>query len=67
MNRVSIREYAKAYNVEVVGPLRRISISGRTLRDQDGTPYRLYVDDAMNEYTINRNGICIITVDGNVI
>lgn len=64
---MSIREYAKMHGVKVVGPLRRINAPGRILRDQDGTPYRLYVDDAMNEFTINRNGICIVTADGCVI
>ena len=61
---MTIREYARKYNVEVVGLLRRIPYSGQ---DPDGTPYRLYVDNAGNEYTINRNGVCIVTSDGNVI
>ena len=61
---MTIREYAKQYNVEVIGNLHRIPCDRR---DPDGTPYQLYVDDAGNEYTVNRNGICIVTADGNVI
>ena len=65
---MTIREYAKANHVDIVGPLRRVTPPYRKLKDPDGTPYRLYVDNAGNEYTINRkNGICIITADGCVI
>jgi len=62
---MSIREYAKAHNHTVVGKLLRMPKYDGI--DQDGTPYRFYIDYAGNEYTINRNGICITTADGNVI
>ena len=62
---MTIREYANLRQVEVIGRLTRVPEHDG--RDWDGTPYRFYVDDAGNEYTINSNGICIVTVDGNVI
>ncbi|MBP5411202.1 MAG: hypothetical protein J6Y26_04735 [Lachnospiraceae bacterium] len=62
---MSIREYAKVHHVEVVG--RLIRHPDKEGRDQDGTPYRMYTDEIGNEYTINRNGICIVTADDCVI
>ena len=62
---MTIREYAKAHNHQIVGKLRRIpQYDGR---DNDGTKYRSYFDDADNWYTINRNGCHISTCDGYVI
>ena len=62
---MSIREYAKAHNHQVVGNLvRQPEHDGK---DPDGTPYRFYMDAILNEYTINKNGVCIVTADGNVI
>ena len=64
----AIREYAKAHNHKVVGKLHRVQLGKTTdsYRDPDGTPFKLYMDDAYNEYTVNRNGVCITTVDGCV-
>lgn len=62
---MTIRKYAKAHHHKVVGKLRRVTPL-KSNRDQDGTPYRIYIDEANNEYTVNRNGVCIVTVDGNV-
>lgn len=62
---MSIREYAKAHNHQVVGKLVRKPEYEE--RDPDGTPFRFYVDDVGNEYSINRNGICIVTIDEDVI
>lgn len=62
---MTIREYAKAHNQEVVGKLKRIpAYDGR---DPNGERYRFYIDEANNEYTINSNGVCIVTYDGAVI
>lgn len=64
-----IRTYAKAHNHEVVGKLHRVQL-GKLQKyhtDRDGTPFKVYMDDAGNEYTVNRNGVCISTEDGNVI
>jgi len=62
---MTIREYAHAHCHEIVGNLvRQPAHDGK---DPDGKPYKFYVDRAGNEYTINSNGICIVTIDGNVI
>lgn len=61
---MTIREYARQRGVEVVGRLKRLpAYDGR---DQDGKRYRFYIDEANNEYTINSNGVCIVTYDGAV-
>lgn len=62
---MTIREYAKAHNQEVVGRLKRLPAHDG--RDPGGKRYRFYMDDAGNEYMINSNGICIVTVYGCVI
>ena len=61
---MTIREYARQRGVEVVGKLKRISAFDG--RDPDGKRYRFYIDEAKNEYTINSNGVCIVTADGGV-
>lgn len=62
---MTIREYAKAHHHEVVGKLRRMPEHDG--KDPDGKPYRFYIDEAKNEFTINSNGVCIVTADGDVI
>ena len=62
---MTIREYAQRHGFDVVGKLKRIpAFDGR---DPDGKRYRFYMDEANNEYTINSNGVCIVTADGGVI
>lgn len=57
---MSIREYANKMGHEIVGKLRRKP-------DQSGAQY--YLDDAMNEYLVNKRSgvICIVTFDGGVL
>lgn len=62
---MTIREYARQQHVEVVGRLKRLPAHDG--RDPDGKRYRFYIDEAKNEYTINSNGVCIVTADGGVI
>lgn len=62
---MTIREYARQRHVEVVGRLKRLPAHDG--RDPDGKRYRFYIDEAQNEYTINSNGVCIVTADGDVI
>lgn len=52
---MTIREYAKSVNHEVVGKLTR----------QKG--WRWWIDEAGNEYGRGSHGFFIVTVDGNVI
>jgi len=62
---MTIREYARRHNVDVVGRLKRLPAHDGS--DPDGTPYRFYIDEANNEFTTNSNGVCIVTADGGVI
>lgn len=58
---MTIREYAKKINFEIVGKLSR-----KTEWEQDKKD-RWYIDEAGNEYCKNNKGICIVAADGGVI
>lgn len=61
---MTIREYAKAVHFEIVGKLTRFP---------EGEDYgidrkqRAYIDEAGNEYYIDKHSACIVTIDGRVI
>lgn len=59
---MTIREYAKKNDHEIVGKLVR-----RTEFETEQHKCRAYMDDAGNEYYVQKNGICIVTADGGVI
>ena len=58
---MTIREFAKSVGFEVIGKLKRHP-------DLEVYGLRAYLDEAENEYYINKNGrVTIITADGGVI
>lgn len=58
---MSIRQFAKERAHTIVGKLtRRADL-------EDSTSVKIYVDEAGNEYYINRHGVCIVAADGGVI
>lgn len=67
---MTIKEYAKAHNHGIVGKLTRHPEAewyyefGKRIQYKG---YKVYLDEAQNEYSINKHGVCIITADGNVI
>lgn len=67
---MTIREYAKAHGHEVVGKLTRHA-ECEWLADGFGNSkhedFKFYVDEAGNEYYVDKKGICIITVDENML
>ena len=64
---MTIREFAKAHDHEIVGKLRRMTITredyNAAMGEWETVKVSFYVDDAGNEY---HDG-CIITADGGVI
>lgn len=61
---MSIREYAKSRGFEVVGNLKRL----KDASDEYGKSYRIWIDEAGNEYWGNsKKDMCIVTADGGVI
>jgi hypothetical protein len=58
---MTIREYAKEHDHEVVGKLTR-----RT-DWEDWPSAKWYTDEAGNEYCVTRSGVSIILADGGVI
>lgn len=62
---MTVREYAKSVNFEIVGKLFRFpkaEVYGRQAHKQ-----RAYIDEAGNEYYISKRGACIVTIDGKII
>lgn len=67
---MTIREFAKERGFEIIGKLTRHPekewitdpYSGEKVHDA-----RVYVDEAGNEYLVDKKGICICTADGSVI
>ena len=55
---MTIREYAKQNDHEIIGKLTRQA-------DIENTKY--YIDEAGNEYYASKKSICIITAEGAVI
>ena len=62
---MTIREYAKAVGFEIVGKLSRFP-KGETY-GLDNRKQRAYIDEAGNEYYIDKGGACIVTTDGKII
>lgn len=61
---MTIREYAKIREFKIIGKLtRRPEWEGYGI----GRRQRAYVDEAGNEYYIDKGGACIVTKDGKVI
>lgn len=58
---MTIREYAKAHDHEIVGKLTRRPELERYRSE------RFYIDEAGNEYITNHHYMVIITADGAVI
>lgn len=59
---MKIRDYAKEVGFEIVGKLTR-----HPELEYDCDDCRHYVDEADNEYIVGKNGVCIVTADGDVI
>lgn len=63
---ISVRELAKILNFEVVGKLKRIS----DRKYGFGNHYPVYVDEAGNEYLLNKVGGvtpgCIVEANGRI-
>lgn len=62
---MTIREYAKSVGFEIVGRLSRFP-KGETY-GIDNRKQRAYIDEAGNEYYIDKGGACIVTTDGKII
>ena len=62
---MTIREFAKARGFEIVGKLSRFP-KGETY-GIDNRKQRAYIDEAGNEYYIDKHNACIVTADGKVI
>ena len=58
---MTIREYAKKVNFEVVGKLTRRADWEETKTE------RWYIDEARNEYLISNNKVAICTSEGAII
>lgn len=56
---MTIRQYAKEVGFEIVGKL--------TLIKNSDNRYRIYMDEAGNEFVVDKRGIGIVTADGAVI
>ena len=62
---MTIREYAKLVHFDIVGKLHRFP--KEETYGADNRKQRAYIDDAGNEYYIDKGGACIVTTDGRVI
>ena len=62
---MTIREYAKSVGFEIVGRLSRFP-KGETY-GIDNRKQRAYIDEAGNEYYIDKGGACIVATDGKII
>lgn len=62
---MTIREYAKLRGFAIVGKLTRFP-KGETY-GADNRKQRAYIDEAGNEYYMDKYNCCIVTVDGAVI
>lgn len=62
---MTIREYAKSVNFDIVGRLSRFP-KGETYGIEN-RKQRAYIDEAGNEYYSDKGGICIVAVDGRII
>lgn len=62
---MSIREYAKSVGFEIVGKLNRFP-KGETY-GVDNRKQRAYIDEAGNEYYIDKYNACIVTTEGHII
>ena len=62
---MSIREYAKSVGFEIVGKLTRFP-QGETY-GVDNRKQRAYIDEAGNEYYMDKRCACIVTTDGRII
>lgn len=62
---MNIREYAKSVGHEVQGKLTRFP-KGEAY-GIDNRKQRAYIDEAGNEYYMDKSGFCIVTYDGRVI
>lgn len=62
---MTIREYAKSVNFDIVGRLSRFTKG--EIYGIDNRKQRAYIDEAGNEYYIDKGGACIVTIDGKII
>ena len=69
MNR--IRTHAKVVGHKIVGnlirhPEKEMEVDSGSLEMKRGN-FKLYIDEANNEYIVTKRDVCIITADGSVI
>lgn len=62
---MKVREYAKIVGFQIVGKLSRFP-QGETY-GIDNRKQRAYIDEAGNEYYMDKGCACIVTADGAVI
>lgn len=62
---MTIREYAEARGHKIVGKLTRFP-KGETY-GADNRKQRAYIDEAGNEYYIDKHSACIVTTEGHII
>lgn len=67
---MTIREYAKENNIEIVGKLKRMSVTKEKFNPVTGEMEQekvtFWVDDAGNEFHKDGNAVMAIDKDGNV-
>ena len=62
---MKIRDYAKAVGFQIVGKLTRFH-KGETY-GADNRKQKAYIDEAGNEYYMDKHSACIVTADGRII
>ena len=68
---MTIREYAKKVGFNIVGKLIRHPEkeyeTNWTTGEKYNTNTRFYLDEAGNEYYINKRNVCIVTINNEII